>query len=132
MIERSAAILPLPLRPVQHLPGRAAVDLTPCWLWTILGLNEHGLYAWEAGLVQRAAAFVDRLVLESNPAVQACRRMRPPADYSYVNDSAVVAGTGPFQQVTRKSPIFFACDLLNIWITSGVGRNRTLQSFFAK
>ena len=100
MIKRSAAILPLPLRPVQHLPVRAAVDLTPCWLWTILGLNEHGLYAWEAELVQRAAAFVDRLVLESNPAVQACRRMRPPADYLYVNDSAVVAGTRPFQQVT--------------------------------
>ena len=27
-------------------------------------------------VVRQAAAFVDRIVLETNPAVQACRRMR--------------------------------------------------------
>ena len=48
-----------------------------------------------------------------------------PADYLYV-------GRSPFQQVTWKSPIFFACDLLNTWIASGVGCNSTLQPFFAK
>jgi uncharacterized protein (DUF2236 family) len=99
-IMRSAPILPLPLRPVQHLLVRAAVDLTPCWLRTILGLNEQGLHAWEAELVRRAAAFTDRLVLESSPAVQACRRIRLPADYLYVNNGAVAAGTRPLQQVT--------------------------------
>ena len=82
-IMRSAPILPLPLRPVQHLLVRAAIDLTPPWLRTILRLNEHGLHAWEAEVVRQAGAFVDRLVLESNPAVQACRRMRLPADYLY-------------------------------------------------
>jgi hypothetical protein len=45
---------------------------------------------------------------------------------------AVAASTLLFQQVTWKSPIFFTCDLLNTWIASGVGCNRTLQSFFAK
>jgi uncharacterized protein (DUF2236 family) len=82
-IMRSTPILPLPLRPVQHLLVRAAIDLTPRWLRTILGLNEHELHTWEAEVVRQAGAFVDRLVLESNPAVQACRRMRLPADYLY-------------------------------------------------
>ena len=43
-IMRSAPILPLLLRPVQHLMVRAAIDLTPRWLRTILGLNGHGLH----------------------------------------------------------------------------------------
>jgi uncharacterized protein (DUF2236 family) len=84
-IMRSAPILPLPLRPVQHLLVRAAIDLTPCWLPTILRLDKHGLHAWEARVVRQAGAFADRLVLKTNPAVQACRRMRLPADYLYSN-----------------------------------------------
>ena len=82
-IMRSAPILPLPLRPVQPLLVRAAIDLTPHWLRTIVRLTDHGLNAWEAGLVRQIAAFADRLVLETNPAVQACRRMRLPANYLY-------------------------------------------------
>lgn len=82
-IMRSAPILPLMLRPAQHLLVRAAVDLAPRWLQTILGLGGHGLPAWEAELVRQAGAFADRLVLASSPAVQACRRMRLPADYLY-------------------------------------------------
>jgi uncharacterized protein (DUF2236 family) len=82
-IMRSTPFLPLSLRPVQHLLVRAAIDLTPRWLRTILRLNAHGLHPWEAAVVRQAGAFVDRLVLESNPAVQACRRMRLPADYLY-------------------------------------------------
>jgi hypothetical protein len=65
-----------------------------------LGLNGHGLHAWEAEVVRQTGAFADRLVLESNPAVQACRRMRLPADYLYVHRSAVAVSTRPFQQVT--------------------------------
>ena len=99
-IMRSAPILPLLLRPAQHLLVRAAVDLTPHWMRTILGLDGHGLHAWEAEVVRQAGAFADRLVLESNPAVQACRRMRLPGDYLYVHRNAVAASTGPFQQVT--------------------------------
>ncbi len=84
-IMRSAPILPLLLRPMQLLLVRAAVDLTPRWLQTILGLTGHGLSRWEAELVRQAGAFADRLVLQSNPAVQACRRMRLPAEYLYVH-----------------------------------------------
>src|SRR5262249_2417356 len=38
-IMRSAPILPMLLRPAQHLLVRAAVDLTPRWVQTLLGLN---------------------------------------------------------------------------------------------
>ena len=88
-IMRSAPILPLPLRPVQSLLIRAAVDLTPHWLQTIVGLTDHGLNAWEAGVVRQIGAFADRVVLETNPAVQACRRMRLPANYLYVHNDAL-------------------------------------------
>jgi uncharacterized protein (DUF2236 family) len=99
-IMRSAPILPLLLRPAQHLLVRAAVDLTPHWVCTLLGLNGHGLHAWEAEAVRQAGAFADRLVLEASPAVQACRRMRLPADYLYLQRSVVAVSTRPFQQVT--------------------------------
>src|SRR5215475_6674370 len=82
-IMRSAPILPLPLRPVQPLLIRAAIDLTPHWLRKIVGLTDHGLNALEAGLVWQIGAFADRFVLESNPAVQACRRMGLSANYLY-------------------------------------------------
>jgi uncharacterized protein (DUF2236 family) len=87
-IMRSAPVLPLPLKPVQSLLVRAAVDLTPHWLQTIVGLTEHGLNACEAGVVRQIGAFADRLVLETNPAVQACRRLRLPANYLYVHGNA--------------------------------------------
>jgi len=83
-IMHSAPILPLPLRPVQSLLIRAAIDLTPQWLRRIVGLTEHGLNALESGVVRQIGAFADRLVLETNPAVQACRRMRLSANYLYV------------------------------------------------
>ena len=86
-IMRSAPILPLPLRPLQSLLIRAAIDLTPPWLRTIVGLTDHGLNALEAGVVRQIGAFADRLVLETNPAVQACRRMRLSANYLYVHDN---------------------------------------------
>jgi uncharacterized protein (DUF2236 family) len=82
-IMRSAPILPLPLRPVQQLLVRAALDLTPRWLRTIVGLNGHGLRAWELTVVRGAGELADRLIVETNPAVQACRRMRLPVDYLY-------------------------------------------------
>ena len=87
-IMRSAPILPLPLRPVQPLLIRAAIDLTPHWLRRIVGLTDHGLDAWEAGVVRQIGALADRIVLETNPAVQACRRMRLSANYLYVHHNA--------------------------------------------
>jgi uncharacterized protein (DUF2236 family) len=83
---RSAPILPLPLRPLQCVLIRAAVDVTPHWLQAIVGLTDHSLNAWEAGVVRQIGSFTDRLVLAANPAVQACRRMRLPANYLYLHD----------------------------------------------
>ena len=88
-IMRSAPILPLPLRPVQPLLIRAAIDLTPQWLRKIVGLTGHGLNALELAVVRQIGAFADRLVLEINPAVQACRRMRLPDNYLYVHDNVL-------------------------------------------
>jgi uncharacterized protein (DUF2236 family) len=100
-IMRSAPILPMLLKPAQHLLVRAAVDLTPRWARTLLGLNGYGLHAWEVEAIRQAGTFADRLVLESNPAVQACRRMRLPADYLYVQRGTVqVSNTGPFHEAT--------------------------------
>jgi len=88
-IMRSAPILPLPLRAVQPLLIQAAIDVTPHWLRTIVGLTDDGLNVWEAGALRQIGAFADRLVLETNPAVQACRRMRLSANYLYVHDNAL-------------------------------------------
>jgi uncharacterized protein (DUF2236 family) len=82
-IMRSAPLLPLPLRPLQPLLIRAAIDLTPHWLRRIVGLTDHGLNAFDAAVVRQIGAFADRLVLEINPAIQACRRMGLSANYLY-------------------------------------------------
>jgi uncharacterized protein (DUF2236 family) len=86
-IMRSAPILPLPLRPMQRLLIGAAIDLTPPRLQATLGLTDRGLNSWEASVVRQIGAVADRLVLETNPAIQACRRMRLPADYLYLQDN---------------------------------------------
>jgi uncharacterized protein (DUF2236 family) len=82
-IMRSAPLLPLPLRPLQRVLVRAAVELVPGWLTTKLGLEGHGLRGFEAELVRHAGALADRVVLDSSPAVQACRRMGLAADHLY-------------------------------------------------
>jgi uncharacterized protein (DUF2236 family) len=51
-IMRSGPILPLFLRPVQDLLVRAAIDLTPRWLRTILALNGYRLHEWEREVVR--------------------------------------------------------------------------------
>lgn len=80
----SAPVLPLPLRPLQHVLVRAAVELVPRWLTTKLGLERYGLRGFEAELVRQAGALADRVVLNSHPAVQVCRRIGLPVDYLYV------------------------------------------------
>jgi uncharacterized protein (DUF2236 family) len=86
-IMRYAPILPLPLRPVQPLLVRASVAVIARWLQTIVGLANHGLHTWETRVVRQIGKFADRLVLETNPAVQACRRMRLPANHLYVHNN---------------------------------------------
>jgi uncharacterized protein (DUF2236 family) len=90
-IMRSAPILPLSLRPVQSMLIRAAINLTPHWVRTIVGLTDHGLNVWEARVLRQIGAFADRFVLETNPAVQACRRMRLSANYLYIHEHSLGA-----------------------------------------
>ena len=79
-----APIFPAPLRPVQRLLVRAAVQVTPAWLRERLGLTSaQGLGATEKRLVCWAGRIADRIVLGESPAVQACRRLDLPADYLY-------------------------------------------------
>jgi uncharacterized protein (DUF2236 family) len=82
-IMRSAPVLPLALRPLQHLLVRAAVERVPAWLRAKLDLEHHGLRTLESELVRQAGAFADRIILSTNPAVQACQRVRLPANYLY-------------------------------------------------
>ena len=83
-IMRAAPIAPRPLRPVQWLLIRAAVDLTPGWVRERLGLDDRfGLRSWQRPLVRLLGALADRVVLPFSPAVQSCRRLGLPAGTLY-------------------------------------------------
>ncbi len=82
-IMRRAPVFPSPLRPMQRLLVRAAVELTPPAIRRKLGLEHEGLRFGERALVKLAGRFADRLVIEASPAVQACRRLGLPKDYLY-------------------------------------------------
>jgi uncharacterized protein (DUF2236 family) len=83
-VMRRAEILPAALRPVQDLVLRAAIDVTPRAVRSVLGLDEgHGLRSWERPIVRLMARTADRLMLTSSPAVQACLRLDLPADYLF-------------------------------------------------
>lgn len=81
-IVRNAPLAPPPLRPLQQLFVRAAVEIVPPRVRQILGLND-GLSRWEETLVRLAGSATDRVMVEASPAVQACRRMGLPATYLY-------------------------------------------------
>ncbi|MES2534189.1 MAG: oxygenase MpaB family protein [Pseudomonadota bacterium] len=75
-IMRTAPLLPWPLRPLQRLLVRAAVDILPVDIRRRLALGPAlGLRAIERSMLRRAGAWVDRIVLPSSPAAQACRRL---------------------------------------------------------
>ena len=78
---RSAPILSLPLRPVQPLLIRAAADLTPHWVRTIVGLTGYGLNVWEAGVVRQIER--SRIALFLKP-IQPSRPVDVSANYLYV------------------------------------------------
>lgn len=83
-IMRDTAAFPRPLRWVQPVLLRAAVELVPEWLRTTLGLSEHyGLRRHERRLVKWAGACADRIILPSSPAVQSCLRLGLPMNYLY-------------------------------------------------
>lgn len=91
-IMQRAPLLPPLLQPVQRLFVRAAIDLTPEWARHRLGLKVVlGLRPWEPMLVRNAGLLADRMMLDSTPPIQACRRLGLPDNYLYVRDKNAYA-----------------------------------------
>ena len=83
-IMHETAAFPGPLRWIQPMLLRAAVELVPDWLRATLGLSEiYGLRRHERRLVKWAGACADRIVLPTSPAVQSCLRLGLPMNYLY-------------------------------------------------
>jgi uncharacterized protein (DUF2236 family) len=83
-IMAAAPIAPRPLRPIQGLLIRAAVDLTPGWVRVRLGLDDRlGLRPGQRPLVRLLGGLADRVVLPFSPAVQSCRRLGLPPGTLY-------------------------------------------------
>ena len=76
--------LPAPLRPLQDILINSAIELIPAGLRHRVGLGETASLApWQQNLVCCAADAADRLILSTNPAVQACRRLGLPDEFLY-------------------------------------------------
>jgi uncharacterized protein (DUF2236 family) len=76
--------LPYPLRPVQRLLVRAAVELVPDQIRQRLCLSRRfDLSPWQRRLVRLAGAISDRIVLPQGPAAQACLRLGYPVTHLY-------------------------------------------------
>lgn len=82
-ILRHAPILPRPLRATQGLFIRAAIEILPHDIRTLLNLADEGLKPWEGRLVRMAGRMADRLRVPGGPPSQACQRLGLPADYLY-------------------------------------------------
>jgi uncharacterized protein (DUF2236 family) len=83
-IIRDAPAFPTPLRPMQRMLVRAAVEMTSEWVRQRLGLTAaYGLRLWEKPLVRQVGRLSDKIMLRSSPAVQSCLRLGLPADYLY-------------------------------------------------
>jgi len=83
-IMRETPTFPNPLRWIQPILLRAAVDLIPEWLRERLGLTEfYGARAHERRLTRWAGAVADRIVLPASPAVLSCQRLGLPINYLY-------------------------------------------------
>jgi uncharacterized protein (DUF2236 family) len=79
-----AELLPRAARPLQRMLIRGAVEITPAAVRAILGLGPaFGLRRWERAVLRRLGRVADRILVESSPPVQACRRLGLPADYLF-------------------------------------------------
>ena len=84
-IIRNVALLPAPLRRLQHVLTAAAIQLVPSRARDRIALDDaRRLPRWQRELVRATGRAADRLVLQSHPAVQACRRLGLPPDFLYV------------------------------------------------
>jgi uncharacterized protein (DUF2236 family) len=75
-ILHATSIFPRPLRAIQSMLIRAAVEITPAWAREILGLDaRYGLASWEHAIVRGLGRASDRVLLASSPPAEACRRL---------------------------------------------------------
>ena len=71
--------LPRALRPVQGLLVKAAVGIVPLALRQRVGLGDAAALApWQRLAVGRLSLALERMTLETSPALQACRRLGLP------------------------------------------------------
>jgi uncharacterized protein (DUF2236 family) len=81
-IVRAAPLLPV--RALQRLMVRAAVEITPAWARELLGLGPRlGLRRGEETLLRAMGAVSERFVIEDAPPAQACKRLGLPANHLY-------------------------------------------------
>ncbi len=75
-ILRTAPLLPRPLRPLQRMVIRAAVDITPADVRATLGLGaEYGLRPFERAFLRGLGRLAGRVQPADSPAAQARRRL---------------------------------------------------------
>jgi uncharacterized protein (DUF2236 family) len=80
----AAPLLPLPLRPLQRLLLRAAVERVPPAVRQRAGLSDAApLGRAQRRAVDALARAADALMLPSSPPVQACRRLGLPDGWLY-------------------------------------------------
>ena len=83
-IMNRAPVLPQPLRRLQPMLVRAAVDLVPDSIRQKLGLSANfGLAHWQRKVVSLLGSLADRVVLPRGPAAQACLRLGYPVTRLY-------------------------------------------------
>jgi len=101
-IVRRMPALPAPLRPLQALLIRAAVDIVPASARERLGLRDRRLARWQRDLIRGLARSADRLLLSSSAAVQSCRRLALQDDFLYAASKRHVAS--PAIGRSRRTP----------------------------
>ena len=83
-IMRETPGFPTPLRWMQPMLVRAAVEMIPGWIRECLGLSAtYGLRPLERIVVGLAGAVSDRIILSDSPPSQACRRLGLPKAFLY-------------------------------------------------
>jgi uncharacterized protein (DUF2236 family) len=83
-IMREAPTFPPPLRWMQGMLVRAAVEIIPDWIRERLGLTAfYGLRPSERWIAKLAGALSDRIVLPESPAAQSCLRLGLPITHLY-------------------------------------------------
>ena len=83
-IMRTTPGFPRPLRWMQGMLVRAAVEIVPDWIRECLGLtHQYGLRPAERWIMELAGALSDRVVLSEGPAAQSCMRLGLPRMHLY-------------------------------------------------